>query len=559
MKLNELTTLKNNFTHNIYLLFILTLSLNISSQEIKLKIISKIETNNKILAKINFKEKHKDSISVINEAKKISSYLKNLGYFTNSIDCIRKKENNYEIFFSLNKRIKTAFIKIDKKAKHLFKDFKIKKEIVSIPIKKLQSTLTKISLAFDKEGKSFSKALLKNLTLKGDSLFANLKIHQSKKRTINTIIVKGYKKFPESFLTNYYKIDKKTVFSKSKVKEISSLSKSLDFAEEIKPPEILFLKDSTILYLYLKKTINNSIDGIIGFSSKENGALLFNGNIDLNLNNILNEGETFNLFWNSIGNEKQEFKVLTRVPYILNSKITPEISFSIYKQDSTFLSTKFESKLFYQIKPKTNLGLTFNSESSENLKKKINSDVKTFSNYFLGLQFEYRVLKNDIFLNDKFYLKLNPSFGKRKTDQNSSNQFKVETNISYLWDLNLRNSIYLRNKFGYLNSNNLINNELFRIGGVNSIRGYNNQSIFTSSYTYFNIEYRYLTSKKSYLYSITDIGKTKEEKNKLFSFGIGYLFKTNNSQININTSIQKKQSTLNLNNTNLTISWKNTF
>lgn len=536
------------------------MSLNISSQEIKLKIISKIKTENKILAKLNFKKRHKDSISVINEVEKISSYLKNLGYFTNSIDSIRKKENNYKVFFSLNERIKTAFIKINKKTAYLFKEFEIKKEVVSIPIKKLQSILANISLAFDRDGKSFTKILLKNTIIKERNLFADLEIYQSKKRTINTIIIKDYKKFPESFLKNYYKINGKTVFSKSKIKEISSLSKDLYFAEEIKPPEILFLKDSTILYLYLKKTLNNSIDGIIGFSSKEDGTLLFNGNIDLNLHNILNEGERINLFWNSIGEEKQEFKVLTKIPYIFNTKITPEISFSIYKKDSTFLSTRFESKLFYPIKHKINLALTYNSESSENLNKKINSDVKTFSNYFFGIQFEYKVLKNDIFLNDKFYFKLNPSFGERKIGQNSSSQLKVETTISYLWDLNLRNSIYLKNKTGFLNSDIFINNELFRIGGANSIRGYNEQSIITSSYTYFNIEYRYLTSKKSYLYSITDIGKTKEEKSKLLSFGIGYLFKTNNSQININTSIQKKtQSTLNLNNTNLTVSWKSTF
>ena len=100
--------------------------------------------------------------------------------------------------------------------------------------------------------------------------------------------------------------------------------------------------------------------------------------------------------------------------------------------------------------------------------------------------------------------------------------------------LSAKNSLFIKNTTGLLQSNNYLNNELYRIGGFKSIRGFSEKSIFTSQYSYFNIEYRYLTSSNSYLYSITDFGKFKNyTSNTIYGIGIGYLFKIKKSQINI--------------------------
>ena len=202
------------------------------------------------------------------------------------------------------------------------------------------------------------------------------------------------------------------------------------------------------------------------------------------------------------------------------------------------------------------------SENSENLEESITNNIETFSNYFLGFQFEYKIPKNDFFFNNTFNLEINPSFGKRIIENSNSNQFKIETSASYLWDISNRNSIFIRNKIGYLNSDDFIDNELFRVGGANSIRGFNEQSIYTDKYLFFNIEYRYLTSQKSYLYTIVDIGRintTLKEEN-LYGIGLGYLFTTNNSQINISTVVGKNSSqNLDFENSKLIINWKSFF
>ncbi len=41
-------------------------------------------------------------------------------------------------------------------------------------------------------------------------------------------------------------------------------------------------------------------------------------------------------------------------------------------------------------------------------------------------------------------------------------------------------------------------NELFRIGGYNSLRGFNEQSLFTDFYAFGGVEYRYLVSNQAF-------------------------------------------------------------
>ena len=532
------------------------------AQASSLKLTSINKTEAAVLNKINYQKKHIDTVLLDLEINRISEYLKNLGYFTNTIDSVKNTKQQYIAYFNLNSKIDSAIITTNKGSEIYLEKFKIKENTFSIPIEKLQATLSEISTNLELEGKSFSKVKLKNITIKSKTLFAHLIINPSKKRTLNKVIIKGYENFPKSYLKNYFNIKSSDIFNQQKISEISEASNNLDFIKEIKSPEILFTKDSTLLYMYLKKHQNNSFDGIIGFASKENGDLLFNGNLEIQLNNILNTGEKFGLFWNSIGEEKQELKLNTEIPYIFNSRFSPELTFSIYKQDSTFINSKFDSKIGYHINSKIKLSLTYNAEKSENLKEKLSNNIETYNNYFLGVQLKYSIPKNDYFLNNKFQLDINPSFGSRETTNKTTNQFKLEGSTSYLWELNSRNSLFIKNKTGYLNSDSYINNELFRIGGASSIRGFNEQSLFTNKYTFVNLEYRYLTSEKSYLYTITDLAKVNlnSKKQNLIGLGLGYLFNTSNSQINMSLSLGKaKQQETDLKSIKLTINWKNYF
>ena len=532
------------------------------SQEFNLKINSKKKTENIFLSKINYNKKHKDSAALYNEIYKVQKKLKKNGYFLITIDSVLHEDKKYIAYLHLNQKIDSVNLKYKNAPALIIQKYNFKNNILQIPINLLEEILNEISSSQELKGNAFSKINLYNFEIKNKTLFADINFTPSKKRKIDKVIFKGYENFPQSFIKNHLNINTNSVFNKKKLQEISQLSQALDFASEIKPPETLFTQDSTFVYIYLKKIKGNSFNGLINFTSQENGKLKFNGHLDLKFKNILNKGENLNLLWNSFGDERQEFSIAAKTPYIFNSKISTEVAFSIYKQDSTFLNTTLNSNLNYKIKNNANLYASFSSENSENILNDLTNNISTYKNYFLGFGYEYKVAKNDVFKNNLYYLNINPSFGERRTTNGAFKQIKITTTFSYLFTLKRKQSIYLKNKIGVLNSANYLNNELFRIGGNNSMRGFNEQSIFVKNYLLQNIEYRYLTSKNSYLYTITDLAliSTPSSKERLYSFGLGYLFNTNNSQINISSAIgTNSKNPINTKDIQLFVNWTNFF
>lgn len=483
------------------------------------------------------------------ECKAISNLLKKEGYFTNTIDSIPNTDNNYTCYFSLKKKIKKIVLLNTSN-----------KDSVFLNPKDVNLYLEKITSKFDGKGQSFTKSALKVFKIKKNILYAHLTSYPSKERKIDKIIIKGYKSFPTKFIKNHFYIKKQeTVFSRNKLKKISKSIKTLSFIEEIKPSETLFKKDSTILYLYLKKLQNNSFNGLVNFTTKEDGSVVFNGLANIKLNNLFDKGESFYLNWNAIGDDRQELEINLKTPYIFNSKLTPKFLFNIYRQDSTFINTKFSGLINYPINNKINIGLSFLSESSETLTEVTQNTNTSYNSFFSGINFNYIVPNENKFLKNKFSLSIQPLFGNRRTKEFSNTQLKVNATLSYLLKINTTNFLYLKNSTGILNSPNLINNELYRIGGAKTIRGFNEQSFFTPNFTYFNIEYRYLTSKTAYFYSISDLGRLEisSKKNDVIGLGFGYAFFSKNSKINISTALGNNlKSSFVIQDPKLIISWK---
>lgn len=538
--------MKQNFIPYLYILFFTVASVNTFGQKKYLKLISKNEHEQIILNKLNYQKIHLNKKTIDREIHNIISSLSKKGYLSNKLDSVTKKDSTYNVFIKTGFKIKNAIIRLPKNfSLAVSSSYFTKQDTLFIPYKKVEDFLNSISKKMGTHGKSFSTVQLKNIELKYKTIYADLHIKESEKRSIDKVVLKGYENFPKPYIKHYLEIRKKNVFNKEKLAQISSSIKLLNFTQEIKPPEVLFTKDSTLLYLYLKKKQKNSFDGIISFSSNENGKVLFNGHLDLKLNNVLNTGEYFELFWNRMGEERQNFNMATGIPYLLSTPFSTDLFFNIYKQDSTFLNTKFHSKISYGINSRIKISLTYDTENSKDLKKNTPNTITSFNSSFLGFAILYEAPSNNKLFNKKVKLSLHTSFGSRNIENESTPQLKINFLGAYLVDLSRRSKLYIKNETGYLISPNFIDNEVFRIGGANSIRGYREQSIFTSAYSFLNIEYQYLTNEKSYLYSITDIGYINSKNNELqpiIGLGLGYSFVKENNGFKISYSIPKLEN-----------------
>lgn len=537
---------------NIYILF----SSELFCQNLHLKISGRNETETLKIDSLNYSQRHQNFNSIKLEIDSIQKLLYKKGYIENELEYLKQNNDSlYTAQFHLKRKFNTIYIYynnliIDPSilrsvTNHVFNDhFKLK-------FTEVENTLNFINSKILQQGFPFSKLRLSDIKIKDQkNLSANLILEtKNKKRTINNIIIKGYEKFPRSYLKHFLKIKTSQVFDLKTIKKKTKQLNDLKFASQLKAPEVLFSKDSTSLYLYLKKNKSNAFDGFLGFgTNEETNNLEFDGYLNLNLNNNLNFGETFRLQYKSDENNQKTFETNLTLPYIFKTPIGIDLQLQIFKRDSSFTTVSQAAKLYYQINSKHKVYAGIKRLESNNLLTE-NSTLNITDYKTSYYAFAYAYTKPQSFsslfpINSKLYFETN--FGKRNLQDATQKQSQFTIDAYKIFNLNIKNSIYTRLNGATLVSDNYLENELFRFGGINSIRGFEENSIFTSLYGLINTEYRFQLSNTIYIHSITDVAyfenKLSNAKEKLFGYGFGFGILTNAGLLRFNYANGKIES-----------------
>ena len=499
--------------------------LNFKAQDsISQSTIDSLDLNAKFINYLNLKKR----------ADALHYSLETIGFIENELRSLQKKnDSTYIALYHLGpkyKSIQLFYSKKDFSKKELLQvSKKITDSYFTLPFNTIESSITKLNSLKTENGNAFARIKLENITKqKKGSLSANIVVVNGDARTIDSIIVKGYEKISKSHIKYYAGIKKGKKFNKSNLIEKSNILNSLGFVSVTKPPEILFKKDSTIVYLYLKKEKNNLFDGILGFANDEDSQkLIFNGYLNLELNNNLNFGEQFLLNYKADGKDQQNFRARLTLPYLFNTPFGLITELKIFKRDSTFSTSDQLIKVRYQINPTSKTYLGYKAYESSNLRKdnSNNIDVEDYTSKFLLAGLSYTKTQNNILFPIKSKFHLDTEIGSKETKITTESQLRASLLFYYIFNLNYKNSIYLKNNTKAVNSDSYLINELFRFGGINSIRGFNENSIDASFYSILNSEYRYQFNQDIYIHSIIDFAYFENQiialKQKLYSFGIG--------------------------------------
>ena len=136
------------------------------------------------------------------------------------------------------------------------------------------------------------------------------------------MFLKGYEKFPKKFIDKFLGVKIGDKLDIKKLKNSSNYINSLKFVRQNREPEILFTKDSSIVYLYFEKLKQNNFDGLLSLSSGESDSRIsIDGYLKLFLLNSLNYGETIKVDYNSVDEGLKILKTNFKVPYIFLIRI----------------------------------------------------------------------------------------------------------------------------------------------------------------------------------------------------------------------------------------------
>jgi outer membrane protein assembly factor BamA len=500
------------------------------SYYLKLETRPPLETS--LMDSLDLPTSYTDRVSLNQKADSIPILLRQLGFVSaRTLDREKINDSTLSLLVETGIRYRTLIIQHGGQieARELSRSWTTTDTTLTVPLPKAEQLMNDISALLASQGDPFARVRLVDINpIREDALQARLSIDRGEARRIDSIVVKGYEKFPPSYIKHYAGIRLGNTFQQEELIRQNQNLDNLGFARAIKSPEALFEPEKTTVYLYLEKEQNNLFDGILGFNTEEDtGNLVLNGYLNLELNNNLNFGEQLRINYKADGRDQQNFLVSTRLPYLFRSPVGVELALRIFRRDSTFSTTDQQAKISYQFNPRSSAFVGYRGYESSNLldDPAVIPEVDDYDARFFTSGVAFYDQQGSQLFPVKTSIELNTEIGQRSTSTEEESQWKLGVDVFHIFNLNQDNSIYLGNATRYLNSDTYLVNELFRLGGINSIRGFNENAIDASLYSVLNTEYRYRFNPGLYVHSIIDLGYVENQpqdlKEKLYSFGFG--------------------------------------
>ncbi|MBU4538643.1 MAG: hypothetical protein L6264_00585 [Weeksellaceae bacterium] len=462
----------------------------------------------------------KDSVA----ATKFLDSLSQNNYYLTQLTNVKKEGNITEISFNKGKNFNQAIVKT---SDEIAESSTLKKEFYT---KNLDSLKKEISENFRNQGFAFNRVKAKFLGMENNVPKVEISVIKGNRRMIDGFVIKGYEKVPKRFIKNIEKEFKGKNYDDKNLIQLNHSLQNHPFVLLDKPPQTLFTKDSTQVFLFLQKKKSNTFDGIIGFGNDKADKFSFTGSLNVNFRNMFNGFETVNIFWQRNPDRGQTFDLKTDIPYLFSSNIGMNVNVNIYRQDSAFANVKFLPSLYLHLSNRQKLGLRGTFETSA-VMDSLYVQGKDYGKKGIGVWYDFTEPSDvELFL---YKTRIRAEADYVATNYTKENINVSQNNFYFSGERNFyisgNNYLNLKAETALMNSKNeLASNELLRFGGWNSFRGFNENALLADFYYFGTAEYRYLVGNQAFFDVFGQYGelhnKSLSLKPKLYSFGLGFNF-----------------------------------
>ncbi|MEZ5173977.1 MAG: POTRA domain-containing protein [Bacteroidia bacterium] len=422
-----------------------------------------------------------------------------------------------------------------------------------IRLKATQRMMRKIVGFYENHGYPFASVKFDSLEINEGVVKAGIRVFKGELIKIDSVTIRGDAKIAEKYLYNYIGIKPGDLYNESIIQTIDTRVKELPFLSQQRPAEVFLLDEVALIRLYLKNKKASSFNGIVGFlpNNDKTGKLLITGEANLRLKNAVGKGESIVAEWRRLQTQTQSLNIQLAWPFLLNTRIGADGQLGLYKRDTTFLNVNTGLGIQYLMKGTDYLKVFFENKRSSLLSTRGLENLLTLPDYAdtrsgqYGLELSLTRLDYRINPRKGYKILMRGGAGNRIIEKNAGLNAQVYEGLSLktiqftgFLDADFYFPIRSRSVFtpgllcGVVGGRSIFENELQRIGGNNTLRGFDEESIFSSAYSILNLEYRYLLEENSFLflfcngayYENTAINRSIHDLP--YGFGAGMSFET---------------------------------
>jgi len=437
-----------------------------------------------------------------------------------------------------------------------------------INVKELGKLFVNLIEEADRGGYPFASAKLDSVQIKEDIISAVVifslgkKIAYSKLSIGNTSFVKSI------YLESYLNIKEGELYNGKELELISKRIDNLAFCKISTMPIVKFENKTCKIHLNISPVKSNKVDALVGLAPNQlnDGKMLATGYVNLDLHNLFKRGKRLTFNWQQFGVQSQTLNAKYEHTNLFSSPINIQGNFNLFKQDTSFIDRTFQinvgiDKAVYKVNLMSRFissRLLSNTTLSDlNKLELIDFNAQYYGIEFVKNEFDYSInptkgwsIRSGANIGTKNIL--NSSFVSSEYYDSLQTQ-SLQSNFSMVTDIAVPVTpifvAYSKMELATISSNGeLFNNDLYRLGGVNSLRGFNELEIYASSYMMLQLEARLLLSENSRLFGFADLALTDNKvlayKDNFLGVGMGLLLDTPSGVIQLVYAVGKSSKQL---------------
>lgn len=476
-----------------------------------------------------FRTEHPDSAAAAKTAEDLLRQLQRDGFLAASIDSLQLASDTLVPYFHVGAHYRWAWLRPGNVpevwlTKAGFRErFYQQMPFRGPQLARLEEALLRLA---ESNGYPFATLRLDSLQLQEDQLHATLHYEPGPIITFDSARVQGDVKIKSKFMARYLRIQPGDLYDQRRVETARRLLQQLPYLRELRAPTVTFSAGEARPYFFVEPRRVNQIDGIVGFlPNQRSGKLLINGQFTLELYNLFNAGKELKAHWQSTKPQSQLLDLAYVHPVLFGSLLELGANFYLLKEDSTFLNQQTQLALGYPLRQAGKLSFyTLRQRSRNNQAVATSTDpslipeVASFDLNSYGLAYERRSLDDLLYPHRGWLLTTQTAVGNKRIRPTATTeawfdsidpqsfQLQVRLRAERYSSLKSRLVLLTRVQGGALFNKNLFLNDLYRLGGLATLRGFNENFFYASRYAVGTAEVRFFTDDSSYLLVFFDQG-----------------------------------------------------
>ena len=498
-----------------------------------------------------FKEQVNETID-FSSANEIKEYLRNQylpklwsnGYLSASIDSVQLQNQQFYAFLFLGEKYYWGEIKFDNSFNNIIAKNSTKIIPANGTVLQSSSIAELVNLLLnqlEENGYPFASIKLDSSYWHETKLCAQLKVDAGPLYHIDSIHIDSRMHINPNYLQHHLGLQSGQTYSRSALLSVSKRLEDLGYIKELKPWDLSLYGTGATLNLYLQPEKNNRFDLLLGLMPSNpllNGRTQFTGDGTMELNNAFGNGEHLFVNWQQLQIQSPRLQLNFDRPYVFNSNMGIDIKFNLLKKDSSYINLFSSVGIQYKVDQKQllkfyimqNLSNVLNVDTQLIKQNKSLQSFLDITNTQMGIEWSFwstddrrnplkgtdldfqlgsglkKIRKQDAVLALKKDASGNSfDFGRLYEGlQLSTVQSNLKFHANKFNQLGKNTTLKLGAQAAWMYGKQIFLNEMYQIGGIKTLRGFDEESIFASSFAIGTAEFRYLLDKYSNVFGFLD-------------------------------------------------------